>query len=321
MAKTATKHGRSAKKNGVYKVGFADYNTYVNTTNVEPAPKWAFRPLSKVKPNSLTIEVIADYGGGHAPDHAFNEVHHHFRRFDSKGYIKEIVAHPVYAFSTIETGFWISQMAQHSEHENLVIFSNTAPRGDIEWGGEMRQPFVYALLDNNVPVFAVHAGYNLSFIKDRIKGIWEVDVTNSGTQFRSRDQYPEATLTILMLHGKKAMIGKPVSIREIPSVPSFRVASVDGYGNLKTSIRRSEIPQHLKTKKILRVTIADRSHFLLNSLAGIQGKVGDLQMVVGSSGGKRNPFIEFVALQERAADYFSVKGPRDDMPKIVIEGV
>ena len=72
----------------------------------------------------------------------------------------------VFAFSTIETGFWIAQEILHSEHKDLIVFSNTAPRGDIKWEGEQRQAFAAGILKNNMPVFAVHAGYNLSFIKD-----------------------------------------------------------------------------------------------------------------------------------------------------------
>ena len=287
----------------------------------EIAPKWAFRPLSKLKQNSLTVEVIADYAGGYSLDHAFNEVHHHFRRFDRKNFIKEIVPHPVFAFSTIETGFWISQMALHSEHENLVIFSNTAPRGDIEWVGEHRQPFVYALLDNGVPVFAVHAGYNLSFIKDRIKGIWEVKVPNTGTQFRSRDQYPEAAMALLAMSGDQGKVGKPVDLKSIPSVPEYKVASVDGYGNLKTTIRRSDLKESVKKSSVIRLTINRRARFALNATNGAKGKTGDLCMVVGSSGGKKNPFIEFVRLQARAANDFAIPGPYDDLGQITIESI
>ena len=159
--------------------------------------KWTYRESSKIKQNSLHVEVIADYGGGHSTDHAFSEVRNHFLRFDKNILIRTISEHPVYAFSTIETGFWIAQEGLHSEHSELVIFSNTAPRGDIKWHGEERQSFVCGILDNDIPIFAVNAGYNLSFVKDRLRGLWEVICPNEGTQFRSRDYYPEATMAIL----------------------------------------------------------------------------------------------------------------------------
>lgn len=284
------------------------------------APKWKYRSPDKINPLSLHIEVIADYGGAHTTDHAFDEVQNHFLRFDKDRKIRLITEHPVYAFSTIETGFWIAQDGLHSEHKNLVIFSNTAPRGDIDWQGEMRQAFVCGLLDNGIPIFAVNAGYSLSFVKEKLTCLYEVNVPNTGTQFRSRDQYPEATMKILS--GDTSHIGKEVNIRDIPDVPSFMVASVDGYGNLKTTIRKSHVSASILGSTVLRAGINGASYFVLNTLKeGVKGKTGDLCLVQGSSGGKGKSYLEIVSLQGSAAEDFHVLGPRDDMPKIRLEAV
>ncbi|MBI4067511.1 SAM-dependent chlorinase/fluorinase [Candidatus Gottesmanbacteria bacterium] len=281
---------------------------------------WFYKDPSKLKLHSLHIEVIADYGGGHTTDHAFSEVRNHFLRFDKKNFIRMITEHPVYAFSTVETGFWIAQEGLHSEHKDLIIFSNTAPRGDIEWWGENRQGFVCGILDNGIPVFAVNAGFNLSFIKNRLRGLWEVKVPNIGTQFRSRDYYPEVTMSIV--NGDSSKIGKPINVKKIPDVPQFVVASVDGYGNLKTTIKRSHLYTNIANSPKLRVTINGRTHEVVNTLIkGVNGKTGDLCMVVGSSGGKKGSFIEFVRLQGRANEDFGIDGPRDDMGKIKIESM
>ncbi len=275
---------------------------------------------TKIKANSLHIEVIADYGGGHTTDHAFAEVRNHFFRFDSDHSVRMVTEHPVYAFSTIETGFWIAQESLHSEHKDLVIFSNTAPRGDIAWNGDDRQFFVYGVLDNGIPIFAVNAGFNLSFVKERLKELWIVKVPNTGTQFRSRDIYPEATMAIL--GGDKTKIGEKVDISKIPATPQFKLASVDGYGNLKTTIKKSHLAKELLKSKILRVTINGYSHLALNTLIpGVSGKIYDLCVVQGSSGGKQGNYLELVRLQAKAADDFKVDGPRDDMEKIKIEAV
>ena len=275
---------------------------------------------TKIKTNSLHIEVIADYGGGHTTDHAFAEVRNHFFRFDRDILIRVVSEHPVYAFSTIETGFWIAQESLHSEHKNLVIFSNTAPRGDIAWNGDDKQFFVYGMLDNGIPIFAVNAGFNLSFIKDRLKELWVVKVPNTGTQFRSRDIYPEAAMAIL--GGDKTKIGAKVDVSKIPVIPQFKLASVDGYGNLKTTIKRSYLSETILKSKILRVTINGYSHFALNTLLpGVSGKIYDLCVVQGSSGGKQGNYLELVRLQAKAAEDFKVDGPRDDMEKIKIDSV
>ena len=281
---------------------------------------WQYRSSEDIKSGSLHVEVIADYGGGHTTDHAFAEVRNHFLRFDKDGKINLITEHPVYAFSTIETGFWIAQEGLHSEHKNLIIFSNTAPRGDISWNGEERQRFVCGILDNGIPIFAVDAGYNLSFIKNRLKGLWEVKVPNIGTQFRSRDYYPEATMAIL--HGDKTKIGEPVDLLKIPDVPPFKLASVDGYGNLKTTIKKEYLKEEVLKSTILRITVNKYSHFVLNTLIpDVQGRIYDLCLLQGSSGGKQGNYLEIVRLMARACDDYKVQGPWDDMGPIKIEPV
>lgn len=281
---------------------------------------WIYKQAEAVKPHSLHVEVIADYGGGHTTDHAFSEVRNHFYRFDKFKKIRNITEHPVYAFSTIETGFWIAQEGLHSEHRNLVIFSNTAPRGDIVWKGENRQAFVCGILDNGIPFFAVNALYNLAFVKERVKGMWEVHVPNEGTQFRSRDYYPEATMAIL--YGKLDRIGRPIDLSTILDVPDFIVASVDGYGNLKTTIKRSNLTDSILHAKVVRITINQKSYLAINTLkAGVWGKTGDLCLVVGSSGGIKSSYLEVVRLQGRASDDYRIEGPKDDQIKIEIEPV
>lgn len=282
--------------------------------------KWDYQTPEQIDKRSLHIEVIADYGGGHTTDHAFSEVRNHFLRFDTDCKIRSISEHPVYAFSTLETGFWIAQEGLHSEHPDLVIFSNTAPRGDIQWYGEKKQAFVCGLLDNGIPIFVANAIYNLSFVRDKLTGLWEVKVPNEGTQFRSRDQYPGATMDIL--NGNLNRIGDAVDIRKIPDVPSFMVASIDGYGNLKTTIKKQDLTERVLASPVLRVTINGLSHLVLNTLTeSTRSKTGDMCMVVGSSGGKKGGYIEFVRLQGQAADDFKLFGPRDDSDKIKIEPV
>lgn len=281
---------------------------------------WNYKlPSDILGKNSLHVQVIADFGGGLTTDHAFEEVRNHFFRFDNKRIIRAVSEHPVFAFSTIETGFWVAQIGLHSDHPGLVIFSNTAPRGDIKWVGEDTQRFVCGILDNGIPIFAVNSGYNLSFVKEKLKGLWEVKVPNEGTQFRSRDYYPEAVMAIL--NGDISRVGKALDVKKIPDMPTFVVASVDGYGNLKTTIYRSQLSSTISVSKMLRISINGTSNFVLNTLTGIVGKTGDLCLVQGSSGGKKRPFLEIVKLQERAADAFKIRGPLDDLGKIEIEAV
>jgi hypothetical protein len=284
------------------------------------ASQWKYKTLEEIGKRNLHVEVIADYGGDHSTDHAFSEVVNHFYRFDTEEQLRVVTEHPVYAFSTIETGFWIAQEALHSQHPNLVVFSNTAPRGDIKWHGEQRQAFVCAMLDNGIPVFAVNAGYNLSFIKEHIVGAWEVVCPNIGTQFRSRDYYPEGTMSILK--GDMSKVGPAIDISKIPDPPKNRVASIDGYGNIKTSTRWNELPEEMAKSKVVRIRIAKRSFLVLNTLVeGVHGDAGDLCLVLGSSGGRNRNFVEVIQMMGRAGDEFRLVGPKDDLGDIEFEAV
>ena len=125
-----------------------------------------------------------------------------------------------------------------------------------------------------------------------------------------------------ILSGDHSRIGDPIDTNSIPKVPDFQLASVDGYGNLKTTIKRHHMKESVLKSRILRVTINGFSQFALNSLIpGVSGKIYDLCMVQGSSGGKKGNYIEFVRLQAQAAKDFRVAGPWDDMPAINIEPV
>ena len=141
------------------------------------------------------IDLIADYGTG---DLAFAEVTDRVHTIDPRGMIRSIDTVSVSPFSTVSTGFVVGQLALYGQNtRRKIIFSNTAPRGgehlgNITWEGEDDQPFVFGILGNGVPVFAVHAGYNLSFVKDELIGLWRVNVANDGSQFRSRDYYPHS---------------------------------------------------------------------------------------------------------------------------------
>ena len=280
---------------------------------------WKYSPDRDFRAGKLHIDVIADYGGGHTPDPAFTEVQNHFLRHDPTGIVELVTPTPVHGFSTIETGFWIAQEALHSEHPNLVIFSNTAPRSTIAWTGQKEQPFVCGILDNGVPVFAVQAGYNLSFVKDRLQGLWEVNVPNIGTQFRSRDQYPKATMAIL--HGEVSLIGKPVDVSRILKVPVNHVASIDGYGNIKTTTRHDQVSSTWGTSPKVRITLNGQMQEAVNTLAGQTAKQGELKIGVGSSGGKDNPFIEIVRIMGSAQKDFNLRAPADDLQAFTITPV
>lgn len=232
---------------------------------------------------SYFVHLIADYGVG---DPAFGEVIQKLKMLDSS---IEVYPTSIPSFATITTGFWISQYALYNTFKKLVIYSNTAPRKDkkhprIDNSGE---GLVYALLKNGVAVIAVNAGYNLSFIKNEIKDFRKINVASSGSQFRSRDFYPKAVVKIL--HKDSKILGQPLDISIIPDIPEYRIASIDGYGNIKTTIRRDKIKFSEGTK--IKVKIGNFMHVAYFANGNFSVSEGELAVAKGSSGGK-NGFLE-----------------------------
>lgn len=183
---------------------------------------------------SKTIVIISDYGMG---DPAFVEV-----SIRLKSLISGITIFPIStpAFSTINTGFWISQIALCENIKDTYIFSNTAPRKNDKkaQANNKGEKLMYAKLKNGFEIIAVNSGYCFSFVKHNIQEFKFVHVSNEGSQFRSRDNYPQKVADMIL--GNSDFLGKDSSIYDIPEVPLNRIASIDGYGNIKTTIRLSQ---------------------------------------------------------------------------------
>src|SRR5215210_1192146 len=177
----------------------------------------------------MLVHIIADYGVG---DLAFAEV---VQRITLHLPDAEPVFIPVPAFSTIAAGFCIAQLGLHASPPGTLIYHNVAPRQDdpaarAENAGER---LAYARLPTGVRVIGVNAGYALSFIKDVAEKLRWAASPAEGSQFRSRDVFPQAAAAIAL--GLPAALGDDIQLDLLPSPPDSAVAYVDGYGNLKTT--------------------------------------------------------------------------------------
>lgn len=243
------------------------------------------------------IHIIADYGYN---DIAFAEVTQRFKHLLPNTDIQVTTTPP---FSTLNTGFLISQLALYNPSKYLFIFSNTAPRKDdkkkrYENEGEKLK---YAKLKNGAEICAVDAQFCFSFIKNQIKDFQLIKVQNKGSQFRSRDFYPKVAAAIFKGQYKK-FFEKKLLTEKIPNVPKNRIMHIDGYGNIKTTNRYSSVK--LKTGSRLRVVINHiyQSGYYVNGNFGV--KSGDLAYAPGSSGGD-DPFMEIFLRSGNAARAFS----------------
>ena len=247
---------------------------------------------------STFVHLIADYGAG---DPAFSEVAHRLRHEDPEITVQPTEVEPL---STVATGFWIAQLGLHNPvFEDLMVYSNTAPRteettpGRSDEGGQL----CYLELDNGVPVVAVEAGYNLSFVRDHVREFRVVETPADAGQFRSRDVFPERV--VALANGDRDSLGESLSTERIPPRPERTVCHVDGYGNVKTSVRWSEFdPAEEVTVELNGVTrdVAVRD----GASAVAEDSLG---LIPGSAGGE-DPYVALFLRGGSAAAAFD--GPR-----------
>ena len=224
----------------------------------------------------MFISLIADYGIG---DPAFAEVSQRFNHLLPSA---QIYCLSVPRFSTLATGFWIAQLGLNRGAPERLIFHNCAPRQDNK---EARpdnegEGLTYVKLHNGVEVVGVLAGYTLSFIKDEAQQINTVEVSRGGSQFRSRDVFPQAAAAIAQ--GDYSLLGASITPSQIPDLPNERVAWIDGYGNIKTTIPASSLNLPLSSKVTVRV--GDVVSDAIYSDGSFRVPEGTLAFAPGSSG-------------------------------------
>lgn len=224
------------------------------------------------------IQLITDYGVG---DPSFGEV---IQKLTSLAPQASVYPTAVPSFSTIATGFWTAQYAMVNPSPHMIIYSNTAPRKDNKESRKDNEGerLVYAQLKNDMKVVGVNAGHCFSFIKNEIKTLYDVKVANKGSQFRSRDYYPEAVVGIA--NGDDTYIGEKLNVADIPDVPLDRIAWVDGYGNIKTTVRQSQVKKY-KPGQPLLVSLGSMKRTAWYSDGSFNVREGELAFSPGSSGG------------------------------------
>src|SRR5437868_7419438 len=178
----------------------------------------------------MLLHIIADYGHG---DLAFAEV---VQRIKMRLPDAEPALTPVPPFSTLAAGFCIAQLGLNPAPAGTIIYHNIAPRADHDDAREQNagERLAFARLPNGVRVIGVNAGYTFSFVRDIAEELRWARVPEAGSQFRSRDLFPDTASDIAL--GKPDAFSDLIEPEEIPVAPFDAIAYVDGYGNLKTTI-------------------------------------------------------------------------------------
>lgn len=233
--------------------------------------------------DTLFVQLIADYGVG---DPAFGEVVQKLVLLEPNSFVH---CTSVPMFSTIATGFWTYQYSLLNASPNMIIYTNTAPRKDKKEQREQNEGevLVYAKLKNGVQIVGVNAGYCFSFVKSEIETLHVAKVVSKGSQFRSRDFFPEAVVGIA--RGHEEFIGETLPIENIPEIPERRIGWIDGYGNMKTTSRASQF--NYQPGQPLTITLKGIRRTAFFTDGSFSVREGELAFSPGSSGGS-DPFME-----------------------------
>jgi hypothetical protein len=224
----------------------------------------------------MLVHIIADYGFG---DLAFAEVVQRLKLYLPDA---EPILTPVPAFATLAAGFCIAQLGLNKAPAGTIIYHNVAPREDDEQAraGNAGERLAFARLSTGVRVIGVNAGYAFSFVRDVAEELRWAAVAAEGSQFRSRDLFPEAAAAIAL--GQPDALGDLIPPSDIPDVPSNCIAYIDGYGNLKTTVK------HDKSKvgdgETVRLQIGERKQEATQSDGSFAVESGQLAFAPGSSG-------------------------------------
>jgi S-adenosylmethionine hydrolase len=224
----------------------------------------------------MLFHIVADYGHG---DLAFAEV---IQRIKSVLPDAETVMIPVPKFSTLSAGFCIAQLALNECPAGTIVYCNVAPRLDDPESrpGNIGERLGFARLSSGVRVIGVNAGFAFSFIRHEAEELRWAAVQSGGSQFRSRDLFPQAAAAIAL--GDINALSDHIPAELIPAVPKQTIAYVDGYGNMKTTVTQTELAGFRHGS--LKIKVGNRVKEARLSQGSFEVKGGQLAFAPGSSG-------------------------------------
>jgi len=247
----------------------------------------------------MLIQLIADYGTG---DLAFAEVQQRLHYFwpDAR-----IVTTSVAPFDTLAASFLVAQLALNPGPEEMLVYHNVAPRFDDDdpRHANAGEELAAGQTQDGVWVIGPNSGEVFSLIRPGLISLNQVNVPAHGSQFRSRDIFPQALFELIEQSGgtepgasvENDAIG-PV-IETVPEVPEGVILYTDGYGNIKTSWRNPPV----QTGQRVLVRIGDTHHPAVVSDGSFAVGSGELAFAPGSSGWRQGSEFRFYELFLRGA--------------------
>lgn len=222
----------------------------------------------------MLLHLIADFGSN---DLAFAEVAQRFKLYLPDA---ELVMTTVPPFATLAAGFCAAQLALGDAPPETVVFHNVAPRRDVTSARRNNdgERLAYVLLPNGVKVVGVNAGHAFSFLREQASELSFVNVPSDGSQFRSRDLFPQACAAVV--RGEAGALAEGLEPRHIPDISASVVAYIDGFGNLKTTLQVRDLPERGEVS----VTLGSVSRKVIVADGSFSVPQGELCLAPGSSG-------------------------------------
>ncbi len=305
------------------------------------------------------LKILTDYP---RDDLAHDEVHQSLvTACVSRGiYPANIDVGAVPGMDTIVAGFKTAQLVFNSKLGYGHIFhTNCAPRKNIVSIKSQGEKIVLGITSQGVVALMVNSGYSIAPFFEAVKAgemmFFQTSVPDSGSQFRSRDFFPDAMADLtLHLATRFAALGedkinqllKARAFREIldgfsylgaeldldsfPHLPEATVYYVDSFGNIKLNYKhKALLAQHAVGTKLV-VAIGNTVVDAIVGDVGFSMGEGVIAVTAGSSGwsvgtGEKAMFAEIFLRGGRAEAQFNglstgdqVLGlPRDTLNKVI----
>lgn len=196
------------------------------------------------------------------------------------------------SLDTVAQGFVVAQLALAPTEGRKVIYANCAPRRTSDKARRENQDhgIKYVKLKNGVEIVAVWSESAFSFLRSEIEVFRNINCPSKGSQFRSRDFFPKVVAEVV--NGNYSSLTEDLSIESIPLPAHDEVAWTDGFGNIKTTMRMSDLKTlGLEPGQKVLVSLNGVSMLGVVSVGGFQVDRGVLAINAGSSG-YDDPFIE-----------------------------
>ena len=243
----------------------------------------------KSSSQSTLLHVICDYAAGGME---FGEITNRLQYHLHDPHAVRIHPTSVPSLDTMAVGFVTAQYAFAPHEGRMFIYGNAAPRRDSSKAKKDNDDngIRYARLKNGVEIVNVYSEFAFGFVKSEIVEYRGIHCPVGGSQFRSRDFFPERVA--LLINGDRSVLTEEMSTDEIPEIPNNLVAWTDGFGNIKTTMRKSDLDaMKLEVGQSVQVILNGVSMLGVVATGGFSVDRGVLAVNAGSSG-YDNPFVE-----------------------------